>query len=121
MGCCGLGAAILYSLRSKESQEAKGVVWLKACLRDFPSGSVFENLPSNAGDTGSIPGRGTKILRAAGQLGLSALTRESSRAHCNKELVQPKIKKKKKMSSHLKKKERLFDCFGETGLESVHL
>ena len=107
MGCCGLGAAILYSLRSKESQEAKGVVWLKACLRDFPSGSVFENLPSNAGDTGSIPGRGTKILRAAGQLGLSALTRESSRAHCNKELVQPKIKKKKKKEQSFKKKRKV--------------
>ena len=96
MGCWGLGAAILYSLRSKESQEARGVVRLKACLRDFPSGSVVENPPSNAGDTGSIPGRGTKILHAAGHLSLSALTRESSHACCNKEPVQPKIKKKKK-------------------------
>ena len=28
--------------------------------RDFPGGPVVENLPSNAGDTGSIPDRGTK-------------------------------------------------------------
>ena len=103
MGCWGLGAAILYSLRSKESQEARGVVRLKACLRDFPSGSVVENPPSNAGDTGSIPGRGTKILHAAGHLSLSALTRESSHACCNKEPVQPKIKKKKKQSFFFKK------------------
>ena len=26
-----------------------------------PSGPVVKNLPSNAGDVGSIPGRGTKI------------------------------------------------------------
>ena len=75
MGCCGLGAAILYSLRSKESQEARGVVWLKACLRDFPSGSVVENLPSNAGDLGSIPDQGTKIPHAIGQLNLHATVR----------------------------------------------
>ena len=120
MGCWGLGAAILYSLRSKESQEARGVVWLKACLKDFPSGSVVKNPPSNAGDTGLIPGRATKIPHAAGQLSLSALTRESSHARCNKETVQPKIKKKKTTSSHFFKN-RLFDCFRETGLESVHL
>ena len=28
--------------------------------RDFPGGPVVKNLPSNAGDTGSIPGQGTK-------------------------------------------------------------
>ena len=27
----------------------------------FPGGAVVENLPANAGDTGWIPGRGTKI------------------------------------------------------------
>ena len=26
--------------------------------RDFPDGPVVENLPANAGDTGSIPGLG---------------------------------------------------------------
>ena len=27
-------------------------------LGDFPGGTVFKNLPANAGDTGSIPGPG---------------------------------------------------------------
>ena len=30
-------------------------------MRDFPGGPVVKNPPSNAGDSGSIPGRGTKI------------------------------------------------------------
>ena len=30
----------------------------KAVEEDFPGGSVDENLPANAGDTGSIPGLG---------------------------------------------------------------
>ena len=30
----------------------------------FPRGSVVKNLPCNAGDMGSIPGQGTKILHA---------------------------------------------------------
>ena len=34
---------------------------------DFPGGPVVKNLPSNAGDTGSISGQGTKIPHAAGQ------------------------------------------------------
>ena len=34
--------------------------------RDFPAGRVVKNPPSNAGDTGSIPGRGTKIPHAMG-------------------------------------------------------
>ena len=36
--------------------------------RDFPGGSVFENLPCSAEDAGSIPGRGTKIPHVMGQL-----------------------------------------------------
>ena len=44
---------------------------------DFPGGPVVKNLPSNAGDAGSIPGRGTKIPRAARQLSLRALGPES--------------------------------------------
>jgi len=30
-------------------------------LGDFPGGPVVKNLPSNAGDTGSVSGQGTKI------------------------------------------------------------
>jgi hypothetical protein len=32
---------------------------------DFPGGPVVTNLPSNAGDSGLIPGQGTKIPHAA--------------------------------------------------------
>ena len=35
----------------------------------FPGGPVVKNLPSSAGDMGSIPGGGTKIPHAEGQLG----------------------------------------------------
>ena len=31
---------------------------------DFPGGPVVKNLPYNAGDTGSIPGQGTKFPHA---------------------------------------------------------
>ena len=41
---------------------------------DLPGSTVVKNLPSNAGDSGSIPGRGTKLLRAAGQLSTRATT-----------------------------------------------
>ena len=41
-------------------------------LGDFPGGPVVENLPSNAGDLGPIPGWGTKIPHALGQLRLGA-------------------------------------------------
>ena len=36
--------------------------------RDFPGGPVVKNPPANARDAGSIPGRGTKIPHAVGQL-----------------------------------------------------
>ena len=44
--------------------------------RDFPGGPVVKNLPSNAGDAGLIPGWGTKIPRATGQLSPCDTTRE---------------------------------------------
>ena len=40
---------------------------IKRPSRDFPRGPVVCNPPSNAGDAGSIPGRGTEIPHAAGQ------------------------------------------------------
>ena len=43
---------------------------------DLPGGPVVKNLPSNAGDAGLIPGQGTKIPRAAGQLNPHATTTE---------------------------------------------
>ena len=41
---------------------------------DFPGGPVAKNSPSNTGDGGSIPGRGTKIPHAVGQLSLGTTT-----------------------------------------------
>ena len=43
---------------------------------DFPSGPILENPPSNAGDACSIPGWGTGIPHAAGQLIPFATTAE---------------------------------------------
>ena len=45
-------------------------------MRDFPGGPVVKNLPSNAGDMGSMPGWGTKIPHAMERLSLYAITRE---------------------------------------------
>ena len=41
---------------------------------DFPDVSVVKNLPSNAGNEGLIPGWGTKIPLAMGQLSPHATT-----------------------------------------------
>ena len=43
---------------------------------NFPGGLVVKNLPSYAGDAGWIPGQGTKIPHAMGQLSLHAITKE---------------------------------------------
>ena len=48
----------------------------KLNFRDFPSCPVVKNLPSNAGDEDLIPGQGTKIPNATGQLSLHATTTE---------------------------------------------
>ena len=50
------------------------VKYLKYLGGDFPSGRVVKNLPSNAGNLGLIPGRGTKTSHAAGQLSPHATT-----------------------------------------------
>ena len=44
---------------------------------ELPGGPVVNNPPSYAGDSGSIPGWGTKISSALGQLGPLASTTES--------------------------------------------
>ena len=58
---------------------------LKRNDRDFLGGPVVENPPSNAGDAGLIPGQGTKIPHAAGQLSPRTTTTEpvrlNKRAH----------------------------------------
>ena len=50
---------------------------------------LVRNLPFNAGDAGSIPGQGTKIPDAAGQLSPHATTREKP-IHLREDPVQPK-------------------------------
>ena len=47
----------------------------KCVTGDFPGGPVVKNPPCNAGDAGLIPGQGTKIPHAAGQLSQRASTR----------------------------------------------
>ena len=47
--------------------------------RDFPGGPVVENPSCNIGDTCSIPGWGTKIPHAVGQLSPRATTKEPER------------------------------------------
>ena len=42
----------------------------KIMHRDFPGGPLVKNLPSNTRDVGSIPGVGTKLPHAVGQLSL---------------------------------------------------
>ena len=44
---------------------------------DFPGSPVVKNLPANAGDTGLVPGPGTKILHAEEQLSPCAATTEA--------------------------------------------
>ena len=49
---------------------------IKITFRGFPGGPVVKNPPSNAGDAGLIPGRGTKIPHASGQLSPRSPTTE---------------------------------------------
>ena len=61
---------------------------------DFPDGLVVKNPPSNsnAGDTGSIPGPGTEIKRASGQLSQGTTTAQLTRSRacaCQQEAPVP--------------------------------
>ena len=49
----------------------------RLCFRNFPGGPLVKSLPSNAGDTGSIPGWGMKITQTEGLLRLCAITKRS--------------------------------------------
>ena len=54
-------------------------VWLhghRYKMGDVPGGPVVKNLPSTAGDAGLIPGQGTRIPDAAGQLSPCTTTTE---------------------------------------------
>ena len=50
-------------------------ILFKVNLGDFPGGPVVKNPPCNAGNRGSIPGRGTKVPPASEQLSLRAASR----------------------------------------------
>ena len=52
----GQGTKIPHAARGGKKIEKKKK--LKKKLRGFPGGTVVENLPANAGDTGSSPGLG---------------------------------------------------------------
>ena len=56
---------------------------------NFLSGPGVENPPSNARDTGSIPGKGTKIPHATGQLSLCTTTREPVLESASPQLQSP--------------------------------
>jgi hypothetical protein len=56
---------------------------------------VDKNLTANTGDKSSVPGQGTKIPHAIGQLNWCTTTREVH-AGMPQDVVQPKKKKKKK-------------------------
>ena len=55
---------------------------------DFLGGPVAKNLPSNAGDMGSIPGQGTKIPHATGQLSPRPTTTESTHRSKRSHMLQ---------------------------------
>ena len=57
----GLSGLCVWSIQC-QFDEKKTEGW------DYPGGPVVKNLPSTEGDVGLIPGQGTKILYAAGQL-----------------------------------------------------
>ena len=52
------------------------IMVFKNIAGDFPGGPVVKNPPSSAGDPGLIPGQGTRIPHAAGQLSPRTTTTE---------------------------------------------
>ena len=54
--------------RTEPGPEAGGNSGVNTWARDFPGGPVVKNSTSNAGDVGSNPSQGTKILHAATEL-----------------------------------------------------
>ena len=72
-------AIFFYWSQNKQDQNLRQ--WLGTSLVI----QVLKNLPFNSVDVGSIPGQGTKIPHALGQLNPSATTTEKSASH-NKDL-----------------------------------
>ena len=74
-------------------------------FRDFPGGPVVRNLPCNAGDAGSIPGRGTNTQHAAGQLSSHTTTTEST---CPSQSLCAKAKDPTRRNKDLKQPDKYF-------------
>ena len=49
---------------------------------------MVKNSPCNAGDKGSVPGRGTKIPHATGQLNLCSTTSEPVHRNASSHMTQ---------------------------------
>ena len=71
---------------------------------DFPGGPVVKNPPSNAGEAGSIPGQGTKIPHAVGQLSAYVTTTELMRL--NERARVPQTTEPTRPGTHVPKLER---------------
>ena len=69
---------------------------------------MVKNPPSGAGDSGSIPGRGTKIPYVTGQLSPCTVAREKP-AHCNwqKPVCRKKDPAQTKMQNKTPKQSRI--------------
>ena len=78
-------------LRSTGSKRARHMT--EAIEHTHTESPVVKNPPSNGGDEHSIPGQGTKIPHASGQLSLNATTREPTLY--NEKILISKLKKKK--------------------------
>ena len=57
-GGCPKAAQLMYGVDVTRSSQSKEVLTFKTASQGFPGGAVVENLPANAGDTGSSPGLG---------------------------------------------------------------
>ena len=54
---------------------------IKSAYRELPGGPAVKIPPPTAGSPGLIPGRGTRILHATGQLSLQGTNREEYTSH----------------------------------------
>ena len=63
---------------------------LESIFRDFSGGPGVKNLPSNSGDVDSVPGWGTKIPLAKGQISPHSATIEPMRP----EACTPQLERK---------------------------
>jgi len=84
-----------YFLSGEKDREWKILNESERRRKDFSCGPVVKNLPCNAGNIGSIPGRGSKIPHSAEQLSLSSTDTEPV-SFCQPRPKLKKINKSKK-------------------------